>query len=80
MKLDYWKRRGRFMLAIAWACSVICSLPQVGNAVYLFILFHCPTLQMQKKLTKCCSFSAMGKVAETATDKSTLMQFPDFAI
>ncbi|XP_046439446.1 adipokinetic hormone/corazonin-related peptide receptor variant I-like isoform X1 [Daphnia pulex] len=29
MKLDYWKRRGRFMLAIAWACSVICSLPQV---------------------------------------------------
>lgn len=39
MKLDYWKRRGRFMLAIAWACSVICSLPQVGNMVYLFILF-----------------------------------------
>ncbi|XP_032788472.1 gonadotropin-releasing hormone receptor isoform X1 [Daphnia magna] len=29
MKLDYWRRRGRFMLAIAWACSVICSLPQV---------------------------------------------------
>jgi hypothetical protein len=44
MKLDYWKRRGRFMLAIAWACSVICSLPQVGNVGYLIFQFHCPTL------------------------------------
>ena len=44
MKLDYWKRRGRFMLAIAWACSVICSLPQVGKVVYLFYYMYFPTL------------------------------------
>lgn len=80
MKLDYWKRRGRFMLAIAWACSVICSLPQVGNVGYLIIQFHFLTLLIQTELIKCCSFSAVEKVVEMATDKSTMVQFPDFAI
>lgn len=38
LKLNYWKRRGRFMLAIAWAASVICSLPQVSDVTWYFII------------------------------------------